>query len=546
MTSREVHDRQLLADIAQFYADPLGYVMYAWPWESEASGIQQVLLAEGVADQLTEDDKRRQTAYRERFPWCEYGPDLWACDFLDQLGGEIKKRNFNGRDAVNPIQFLTISGHGIGKSVMVAWLVKFILDTRPLSMGTVTANTADQLKTKTWAAVGFWHKLSATRHLYDYSSGRGAMSLTRKSYKENWRCDAQTCREENSEAFAGQHAASATSFYIMDEGSAVPDKIYEVREGGLTDGEPMTFDFGNPTRNSGAFYDNATGIRKKHYIIRHIDSRSVRITNPELHKRWIEDYGIDSDFVKVRVLGQFPSTGNIQFMDAVQVDLAMVRPLPNPPDRFAPLVIGVDVARFGDDETVIFPRMGVDCRTWKPLRFKKFDTVAVTGQVIQCIREFEKLGIKCSGLFVDGGGIGGAVVDMLRNAGYSPFECHFGGTAQDHLVYRYKGDEMWGRLKDAMPRLCLPNYNEPSGTEIRRQLTQREFGYTLTGHKMHLETKRDMKERLGGEGASPDIIDALSLTWYHDVAQLLVPHGQQISAKPNEALHEYDPLEETW
>ena len=267
MVSRDANEAelQLATDLSNLFADPLGYVMYIFPWTSYQT-IQLVEL---------------QSPYKERFSGCKYGPDVWACEFLDALGEEIKARKFDGRSAVDPIQMATASGHGIGKSVLVAWLIKFIMDTRPFSKGTVTANTAEQLKTKTWAELGKWHKLSLTEHWFIYNSGRGAMNLAHKKHKEEWRCDAQTCREENSEAFAGQHAASATSFYIFDEASAVPDKIFEVREGGTTDGEPMVFDFGNPTRNSGRFFEHCAGRFRHRYKVRCIDSRSVSITNKE-------------------------------------------------------------------------------------------------------------------------------------------------------------------------------------------------------------------------------------------------------------------------
>ena len=159
--SKLTPDELLANKIATFYADPLGYVMFVFPWDTEES-IQLVELQEPWASRFNS----------------KYGPDAWACEFLDELGTEIKKRNFNGKDAVDPIQFSTSSGHGIGKSVDVAWLIKFILDTRPYSKGVVTSNTAEQLKTKTWAELGKWHKLSLTSHWFDYNTGRGAMSST--------------------------------------------------------------------------------------------------------------------------------------------------------------------------------------------------------------------------------------------------------------------------------------------------------------------------------------------------------------------------------
>jgi hypothetical protein len=516
-------DTALATELAQYYADPLGYVLFVFPWDTYKP-IQLVQLPE---------------KYRDRFPNVEWGPDAWACAFLDDVGNEVKKRNFTGHTAVDPIQMATASGHGIGKSVLVAWLIKWIMDTRPFSKGTVTANTAEQLKTKTWAELGKWHKMSVTEHWFIYNSGRGAMNLAHKKHKEEWRCDAQTCREENSEAFAGQHAASATSFYIFDEASAVPDKIFEVREGGTTDGEPMVFDFGNPTRNSGRFFEHCAGRFRHRYKVRCIDSRDVAITNKDRIKQWLDDYGEDSDFFKVRVRGMFPTSGNLQFISTAAVEEAQQREVPV--DQFAPLLIGVDVARFGDNESVIYPRVGYDARSWPVERFQGLDTVQLVGKIIECVRGFRSKGLECSGLFVDGGGVGGGVIDQLRSLGYAPSEVQFGSKAINTKTYRYRSDEMWGNMRDALPKLCLPANNQPNGIDLRADLTQREFGYTLQGNRIHLETKKDMIAR---GVTSPDIGDALALTFAQQVAPLVRPDG--IGPLNQSAVHEYDPLEMTF
>ena len=520
-------DQMLAEAIGKFRYDPLGYVLFCFPWDTDKD-LQVVPLP---------------AKYKKRFPNAVWGPDLWACEFLDRWGEEMKRRAFDGKTAVAPIQFSTASGHGIGKTALTAWIIKFIMDTRPGSRGTVTANTADQLKSKTWAELGKWHHRSLTSHWFEYSSARGAMSLRanervwRKGRAQEWYCNAQTCREENYEAFAGQHSPTATSFYLFDEASGVPDKIYETREGGTTDGESMTFDFGNPTRNSGKFYDNTVGKLRANYIVQQIDSRSVAITNKDRIADWVRDYGEDSDFVKVRVRGVFPSQGSAQFIPTDIVEAAMARPLVV--DRYAQLLIGVDVARFGDNESVLYPRLGMDARSLEVKRYRGLDTVQLTGKVIEMVRGFRDQGLECAGLFVDGGGIGGGVVDQLRSLGYGPIEVQFGGKATDNLTYRYKSDEMWGTMKTALTsRLILPGLNTPNGSSLKDQLTQREFAYTLQGNKIHLETKKDMQER-GIE--SPDLADALALTFAQEVAPATVPLGSK--AHPLMTIHEYDPLE---
>lgn len=512
----------LLADL---YDDPLGYVMAVMPWDTEHS-IQLVELP---------------PAYQKKYN-CKWGPDQWAIDILEQLGRDIRKNAFDGKTAVPPLAYAVASGHGIGKSVLVAWLVKFIMDTRPGSKGTVTATTADQLRTKTWEEVGKWHRMSLTAHRFDYRNGRGSMSLTSKASvavggqeAQKWSCNAQTCREENSEAFAGQHAASATSFYIFDEASGVPAKIFEVRRGGLTDGEPMTFDFGNPTKNAGAFFDMFHGrnaLPEDHRW--NIDSRTVKITNKALHAEWAKLWGETSDFFKVRVRGVFPDQSDMQFIATADVIAAQQRDVPY--TKGAALVMGLDVGGGGDfgDETCIKVRLGMDLRSWPARRFRGLDTVQIVGKVIETIMEFRALGMKFAAIFIDGGGLGQGVGDQLRHLGYAPVMVHFGGSPVDARMYYNRGDEMWGRMRDAIhTNLVLPAADSDEGKDLRDQLTGREFGAT-DKNQIHLERKKDMRKR---GLPSPDLGDAYALTFAQDVAP------QEMAAYASEpvfAITEYD------
>jgi len=515
--------------IADCYADPLKYVMTMFPWETEHS-IQLVELP---------------PAYRDRFN-CKYGPDQWAIDILEQWGRDIRANAFDGKTAVAPLQYSVASGHGIGKSVLSAWVIKFIMDTRPGSKGTVTATTADQLRTKTWEELGKWHRMSLTAHRFDYRNGRGSMSLTSKAFApagspeaevaQKWSCNAQTCREENSEAFAGQHSAAATSFYIFDEASGVPAKIFEVRRGGLTDGEPMTFDFGNPTKNSGAFFDEHHGRNALPANRRwSIDSRTVKITNKALHAEWANLWGEHSDFFKVRVRGVFPDQSDMQFISTGDVTASMMRDLPY--TKGASLVMGVDVGGGGDfgDETVIKIRLGQDARSWPAKRFRGLDTVQIVGKVIETVMEFRALGLKFTAIFLDGGGLGQGVGDQLRHLGYAPIMVHFGGSPIDARMYYNRGDEMWGRMRDAIhTTLALAGPETEEGKDLRDQLTGREFGPT-DKNQIHLERKKDMRKR---GLPSPDMGDALALTFAQDVAP------QEMAAYVNEpvfTIHEYDP-----
>lgn len=486
-------DIELAKDLAAFYDDPLGFVMYAFPWDTDPA-LQVV---------------RLPAEYRMQYG-CDFGPDLWACRMLEDIGQEVRARGFDGVNAVAPIQYSVSSGHGIGKSAMSAWLTWWIVSTRPHSKGVVTANTGPQLESKTWAGVAAWGAKCITRHWFNVNTGKGAMRLTHKQFPDSWRVDAQTCREENSESFAGLHAASSTPWYLFDEASAIPDKIWEVAEGGKTDGEPMHFVFGNPTRNTGAFAD-CFGKQRHRWVNRQIDSRDVAITNKKLLQEWVDDYGEDSDFVKVRVRGVFPNASSTQFIARNLVDDAARRVLPDAiggtTGRTA--CIGVDVARFGGDTSVIRTRIGRDARSIAPKRFKGLDTMQLAARVVEHVQYLRGLGLRVV-VFVDGGGVGGGVVDRLRQLGVDVIEVQFGGAARDARKYLNRRAEIWGAMRDWLAVGCIEK-DETLATD----LTSVEYQFTLKD-QIQLERKEDMKKR---GLASPDDGDALALTFAEPVPE---------------------------
>ena len=261
---------QLIDEMAQYFAYPLGFVLACFPWGEPGTALEHYA-----------------------------GPDEWQRRELEEIGQQVRDRAFEGFHPVAPILRAVASGHGIGKSALTAWLVLWLMSTRPYAQGTVTANTYVQLETKTWAAIQKWHKLCLTGPWFACTTQR----LYHKDAKESWFCAPATCKEENSEAFAGQHAATSSSFYVFDEASAVPDAIFEVAEGGLTDGHPFIFLFGNPTRSTGKFYRVCFGNEQERWVHKAIDSRDCALTNKDVIADWIRTYGEDSDFVRVRVRG---------------------------------------------------------------------------------------------------------------------------------------------------------------------------------------------------------------------------------------------------
>jgi hypothetical protein len=353
------------------------------------------------------------------YPWQEAGtalehepgPDDWQRDFLRWVGQEVTARKFQGVDAVPVIRGAVSKGHGVGGSALAAWLVDWIMSTRPHCQGTITANTITQLQTKTWAAVQRWTQLCRTAHWFEINADR----MYRKGFRASWFCAPQSSKEENSESFAGQHAKNSTSFYLNDEDAGVPEVIHKVEEGGLTDGEPMQFLFGNCTRSNGSFYQACFGSLRHRYHVVVVDSRTSRFTNKQQIAEWAQDYGEDSDFFRVRVLGLPPNASDAQFIDQQRVSAAQTRSVTVLPDE--PLIAGCDLAWGGSDFNVVRFRRGRDARSIPPIRIPgelTRDPSVLTNRLADVLTT-TYAGHPVRMLFLDSAGIAGAIGTRLRD-----------------------------------------------------------------------------------------------------------------------------------
>lgn len=480
MKTQSDFDAALAVEISKYYADPLGFVKFIYPWGEKGTTLESY-----------------------------DGPDTWQVDLLTELGSEIRARNFNGVDAVEPVRFSIASGHGIGKSALTSWLMHFILSTRPNARGVVTSGSYDQLQGKTFAEAAKWLKLSLNRHWWEYRGTKGNLAIFRSGSQENWNVRGQASTAENADAFAGLHNANSTPFFIFDEASAVPNKIYEVAEGGLTDGEPMIFLFGNPTKSTGAFADSF-GKNRHRWLNKQIDSRASSMTNKVLLKQWEDDWGEDSDFFRVRVKGQFPRVGDSQFISSELVEAAQLREID--PTPVEPIVMGVDVARFGDDSSIILVRHGRKILAIK--KYRELDLMSLAAMVIEAIAEY-----KPHAVFVDGAGVGGGVIDRLKQLAFHPLEVQAGSKASAPEQFINLRAEMWWRMRDWLATADIPK-NE---LELKTDLTGIQYGYT-DKMQIRMERKKDMKSR---GLASPDIGDALSLTFAETVNPIARPRTKR-------------------
>jgi len=487
---------QLLSDLAALSKDPYRFVLWAFPWGEEGSELANA-----------------------------GGPEPWQVDLLVAVRDGLLTLN-------QAILTARASGHGIGKSAMVSWLILWALATFPDTKGVVTANTENQLKTKTWAELAKWHRLFIAKELFRFEAT--SISSVDPGHERTWRIDMVPWSERNTEAFAGLHNKGRRILVVFDEASAIPDVIWETTEGALTDSdtEILWFVFGNPTRNSGRFRECFAGGKFAHrWASAKIDSRTVSITNKDQFAKWIADYGEDSDFVRIRVRGEFPRVGSMEFISLESVNEAIGRESP-PLMPFDPIILGVDVARFGDDASVIFFRKGRDARTWPPIILRGVDTMTLAGRVADAYSQHD-----ADAVFVDGGGVGGGVVDRLRQLGVPVIDVQFGSKSDrlglDEARYANKRSEIWGSLREWLKVGALP-----PNDELREELIGPTYGFNARD-EIQLERKEDMKRR---GIASPDIADALALTFAYPV----IPGEKKslgLPARQSFAQTEYDPME---
>jgi hypothetical protein len=490
------YEEELIEQLASFAHDPLGFVMWAFPWGEAGTELAN---------------------FRE--------PYRWQIEYLEELGHLIRTEKI--------ALMSTTSGHGTGKSALNGMETWWAFSTREGTRGVITANTENQLRTKTWVEMAKWHRLFIARSLFKYTA-TSLFSIDDELARE-WRVDMVPWSEKNTEAFAGLHNAGGRIISLFDEASAIPDIIWETMEGALTDAdtEILWSVKGNPTRNQGRFRECFPGGKFAHrWSAREIDSRSVPGTNKQQIQNWIDDYGIDSDFVRIRVLGKFPRADQNSF---IPLELARAAAARIPVKSEAPVVIGVDVGRFGDDPSVIYARQGDDAKTRTPLVFQGLNTIQLADKVMNAISMWG-----ASTVFVDEGGIGAGVVDVLELRGAPVIGVQFGGGADSSnphdpsIKYANKRAEMWGAMRHALRSLSIVDEVKGLDASLTTELAGPTYDYQRRTDALVLEAKADMKSR---GLPSPNVADALALTFAYPS---LVIEGD---AAPQAAKSDYNPFD---
>lgn len=394
-------------------------------------------------------------------------------------------------------RFAVASGHSSGKSALTAGLIQYFIAVHDDPQIIVTANTQQQLREKTWRELAKWHGKSLIKDWFKWTATQFSLAAA----PETWFASAVPNTPHSSESFAGAH--EKYMLQIFDEASAIEQIIWEVAEGATPapGGYRKWLVFGNPTRNDGAFHACFHAMRHRWHTMQ-LDTRGCKYADQAQIQRWAEDYGEDSDFFRVRVLGQFPARSDRQFIGNDLVQGAVDRDLTLEQYAFSPVVMGVDVARFGGDQSVIVLRQGLKVGLVK--KHRDLRTTELASIVAELLDRH-----KPQACFIDEGSMGAGVIDRLVQLNRRVTAVNFGSKAGADSQYANKRAEMWGRLRD-----WLPNGDIPDDRELRDDLVGPEYGFDRK-ERILLEKKEDMRRR---GLASPDCGDALALTFAEFVA----------------------------
>ena len=417
----------------------------------------------------------------------------------------------NASDKIGNIRIAVSSGHGIGKMALTSGLNQWFIAVHPDPYIVCTANTKQQLTEKTWRELAKWHQNSLVKDWFTWT----ATQFRHVDSPATWFATAVPQTEHNSEAFAGVHEKYVLQ--IFDEASKIPDIIFEVAEGATaTDGGyRIWLIFGNPTNNTGAFFEACFGnaMHRWHQII--VDARGCKYADQNQISDWLEDHGEESDFFRVRVRGLSPKQSITNLIGVEIAQSAGMRHLDAPLWNFAPKVLSVDVARFGDDETVVSFRQGRKLH-WQR-KYSQLSETRVAEEVLKCINE-----VHPDTTFFDvTGGYGAGAYDILNDMGYRVVSVNFASTGGIDEEFQNLRISMWDDM-----RVWLEGADIPNDSALIRDMTTPDYFYNKTTGKKQLESKEDLKKRLG---RSPDKADSLAISFAYPVVKQI---HQEASPEP--------------
>lgn len=454
----------------------------------------------------TKAQTKRRSFFTQRLPVYQKNPVLFSqevCSFFPDPWQDAVMMDIASNTKVS-----VRSGHGVGKTSVEAVILLWFLSCFKFPKVIATAPTRQQLNDILWSEVEKWRSRSPLlKELLTWTKTYVCM----KGYEKRWFAVAKTASEpENMQGFHEENM-----LIIVDEASGVEDDIMEAILATLSGKNNKLLMCANPTRTTGTFYDSHNRDRGM-YKCHRVSSLDSARTNKENIAAFIRKYGEESNVVKVRVYGDFPEQEDDTFIPLSLVEQAVINELEV--DKISRISFGVDVARYGDDETII--AKNVNGVVEMPVVRHGQSLMTTVGDIVMQYKQVIKDYPQYKGVItinIDDTGLGGGVTDRLEevkteqrlrrmeivpvNFGIKPPQ----DGSQDH--YQDISTYMWAIVKDLMQNRIISIENNE---ELVAQLSVRKYNITSQG-KIMLESKKDMKAR---GLKSPDRADAVALSCY--------------------------------
>jgi phage terminase large subunit len=425
---------------------------------------------------------------------------------------------------------------GPGKTTVLSWIGWHYLVTRPIPKIAAISISKDNLRDGLWTEMAQWQGESAfLQREFKWTAKR----IYHKDYKSHWYMSARSFsktadKKEQASALAGLHADYM--MFLIDECSDIPMGVLATAEAGLTSGtECKIVMAGNPTRMEGPLYFACTQGREQWHIIEISSDPADPKRTPRVDIKWaqrmINQYGKDHPYVLINIMGKFPPSSLNVLLGPEEVKAAMKRRVKESDYKYAQKRIGVDVARFGDDRTIMYPRQGL--RLFNPVEMRNADSVTVADRL-----EMGKFKFKSEREFVDDtGGFGAGVIDTMIRRGHDSTRGIHSSSKPTSPQFFNKRAEMHWRGAEWIKR----GGSMPEDPELLKELTT-PFYFFKDG-KIIIESKDDIKARLG---FSPDKGDAFYLTFAEPEANTMADDEfgfmNRIMDQKNGGVKDYNPF----
>jgi hypothetical protein len=426
-------------------------------------------------------------------------PLLFTHECIDWRGkDEVTFQQVEALQAVTKERRISIrSGHGCA-ALIALWFISTRVDAKVV----ITAPTNRQLNDIFWSELAKWFKRSLLQEEFIQQKDK----FFHKSSPKSWWMrivspQVSATKDSQAETLAGFHGDHL--LIIADEASGIPDPFFIPLEGAMTQEDNKAILIGNMTKNTGYFYDTHfhSKLNKRWHKL-HWDSRKSPIVTKDMVNFFEEKYGVDSNVFAIRVAGNPPRDNANTLISLYDAKECMKNEIEPAEDE--PLYLSVDVARYGEDVSIILPRKGLKLYPWET--HDNLNTISLGGHVNQSYQELD-----ADGLSIDEIGVGAGVTDWLQKHGHLKcFGINVAAKSSNIAKFDRLRDELWIGVRDKCVSHLYDIPDTEEGEELCNELASPTYDFNVHGG-YKVESKREMKAR---GVMSPNIADAVGLSEY--------------------------------